>query len=109
MRSNFEIRENNINIFKNASNEAIERALEAIGLAAEGYAKMKCPVDTGNLRNSITHGTMEDAAYIGTNVEYAPYVELGTSKTKAQPFFKPAVTNHSSEYKKLIENELRKG
>lgn len=30
-------------------------ALEAIGLQAEGYAKALAPVDTGRLRNSITH------------------------------------------------------
>ena len=43
---------------------------------------MLCPVDTGNLRNSITH-TVDGAGqktYIGTNVEYAPYVELGHSQ-----------------------------
>ena len=35
------------------------------------------PVDTGNLRNSITHmvNDGEKAAYIGTNSEYAVYVE----------------------------------
>ena len=30
-------------------------ALEIIGGKAESYAKKLCPVDTGNLRNSITH------------------------------------------------------
>ncbi len=39
----------------NAKNNAIERAMEAIGMQAEGYAKILCPVDTGNLRNSIGH------------------------------------------------------
>ena len=62
--------------------DAVVRALEKIGLAAEGYAKRLCPVDTGNLRNSITHQVDEakQAAYIGTNNEYAAYVELGTGK-----------------------------
>ena len=52
------------------------RALEKCGLVAEGYAKKECPVDTGNLRNSITHEVDEggDAVYIGTNVEYGAYV-----------------------------------
>ena len=30
-------------------------AMEACGLLAEGYAKRLCRVDTGLLRNSITH------------------------------------------------------
>lgn len=55
---------------------ALLRGLEKIGLVAEGYAKNLCPVDTGNLRNSITHMVDEggDAVYIGTNSEYGAYV-----------------------------------
>ena len=59
------------------------RALEIIGLKAEGYAKRLCPVGTvestgkkgyrgGTLRNSITHTVDGDTVAIGSNVEYAP-------------------------------------
>lgn len=52
---------------------AIKRALEICGGKAETYAKQLCPVDTGNLRNSITHKQEgDDTELIGTNVEYAP-------------------------------------
>lgn len=48
-------------------------ALEVIGGQAEKYAKGLCPVDTGRLRNSITHSLAsgEDAVYVGSNVEYS--------------------------------------
>lgn len=82
-------------------------ALEVVGLQAENYAKRLCPVDTGNLRNSITHTSDDDTAYIGTNVEYAPYVEYGTSRTKAQPFLKPAANNHADEYRAIFEYYYR--
>ena len=90
---------------------ALLRGLETCGLVAVGYAKKLAPVDTGNLRNSITHTVDEDepAAYIGTNVEYAPYQELGTIHMKAQPFLKPAVNDHANEFPKIIENELKNG
>ena len=90
---------------------ALLRGLETCGLAAEGYAKKLAPVDTGNLRNSITHelDDGEPAAYIGTNVEYAPYQELGTINMTANPFLKPAVADHANEYRKIIENELKNG
>lgn len=90
---------------------ALLRGLETCGLVAEGYAKKLAPVDTGNLRNSITHTVDEDepAAYIGTNVEYAPYQELGTIHMKAQPFLKPAVTANANTYRKIIEDELKNG
>ena len=63
-----------------ALESACQRALEKCGLVGEGYAKKLCPVDTGNLRNSITHTVSdgEKAAYIGTNSEYAVYIECGT-------------------------------
>lgn len=37
-------------------------ALEACGLQAERSAKLLCPVDTGRLRNSITHATAGDSS-----------------------------------------------
>lgn len=118
-----------------AMHDAVLRALERCGSEAEGYAKDLAPVDTGNLRNSITYRVDEDepAAYIGTNVEYAPYVELGTGKyaeggrptpwvyqddngkwhwtagNPAQPFLKPAVADHAQTYRNIIEDEMRNG
>lgn len=115
--------------------KAIIRALVKIGMKAEGYAKEKCPVDTGNLRNSITYQVRdtEKAAYIGTNCEYGPYVELGTGKyysggrptawsfqdakgkwhrtvgQRPQPYLKPAASQHGDEYRRILENELKNG
>lgn len=111
------------------------RALERCGMQGEGYAKDLCPVDTGNLRNSINHrvNSGEPAAYIGTNNEYAAYVELGTGKyypggrqdpwvyqddkgqwhmthgQRAQPYLKPAVADHGQTYRNIIEDELKNG
>ena len=57
-----------------ALGEACERGVERCGEKAVEYAKDLCPVDTGNLRNSITH-TVEDGkkAIVGTPTEYAIY------------------------------------
>lgn len=57
-----------------AMEKAKKNGLEAVGLVAETYAKKETPVDTGRLKNSITHTVRGDAAYIGTNVEYAAFV-----------------------------------
>lgn len=106
-----EIKTDNTELVVSEINDAVLRALEQIGMAAEGYAKDLCPVDTGNLRNSITHVVDESngAVYIGTNVEYAPYVELGTVKQAAQPYLKPAATEHGQTYRNIMEEELKGG
>lgn len=93
--------------FLKALPEQIEQALTAIGLTAESYAKGYCPVDTGRLRNSITNAVSGNTAYIGTNVEYAAFVELGTSRMKARPYLRPAATEHTAEYKALAEQALK--
>lgn len=93
---------------KAAYEQARERSLEIIGLTAEKYAKEITPVDTGRLRNSITHEVDGGEVYIGSNVEYAPHVEYGTIKQKAQPFLVPAATDHASTYKQIIESEFAK-
>lgn len=116
-----------------AFGEAINRALERCGMQAEGYAKDLVPVDTGNLRNSISHKVdeAEKEVHVGTNSEYAAYVELGTGKyaeggrqdpwvyqddegrwhhthgQRAQPYLKPAVADHKRTYQNIIEDELK--
>ena len=64
----------NLDTILKGSQEVIERAAEIIGGMAESYAKELCPVDTGNLRNSITHTTENNdhTVVIGTAVKYAP-------------------------------------
>lgn len=122
--------------------EALEsaclKALETCGLVGEGYAKKLCPVaeeNGGTLRNSISHTVdmAEKAAFVGTNVEYAAYVELGTGiyyegeggrhtawtykdhngnyhlvhGQRAQPYIKPAISDNADKYKKIIEQTLK--
>ena len=134
--------------FNDYSDEVLEefddaciRALERCGNQAEGYAKDLAPSPgkrgTGNLRNRISHKVdkSEPAAYIGTNVEYALYLEFGTGRysstgggtpkdkwfyigddgkwhigrpQKPQPFIKPAVADHVQTYKNIINDEMKR-
>ena len=113
--------------------DAKKRALNICGGKAETYAIMNCPVVTGWLSQHITHRLEdENTEAVGTNVEYAPYVELGhhqqpgrfvpaenklTGKfgfrlvhdyVPGHPYLRPALEDHISEYKSIIETELGK-
>ena len=124
-----------------ATAEQLARAAEIIGGMAESYAKKNITqqgaVDTGNLRNSITHTTENNGktVVIGSAVTYAPYVELGTGKyaeggggrptpwryqdskgnwhttsgMKPRPYLRPAIEDHKREYKEVVEEELKRG
>ena len=103
-----------------ALGEQLGQGMIAIGMAAESNAKVEITravydtpespnyVRTGRLRNGISHAVSveEQAVYIGTNVEYGPFVELGTSKMAARPFLKPAAENYGEEYKGLLEQAM---
>lgn len=104
--SNFKFKSHKDEVLDELDN-ALEVALEEIGLTAEGFAKKKCPVDTGRLRNSISHASTEGTAYVGTNVEYAVYVEMGTVNTKPQPYLRPAVTEHKDTYRAIVKRNLK--
>lgn len=73
-------------------------------------AKINAPVDTGNLRASISstitgdgrNGTMR--AEIGPTAEYAGFVEHGTSRMPAQPYLYPAVDEHAEAYYQALEH-----
>ncbi len=113
----------------------LQQALNKACLIVENEAKMRCPVDDGQLRQSITHEVDNNEGYVGTNVEYAPYVEIGTglfsSKgtgrkdvpwvyqdaegkwwttvgQKPQPFLQPALDNNRNEIIKLFQEEIQK-
>ena len=138
--ADIEIKENHTDEVLKALDEAAPKILEMIGIKAEKYAKALCPVGTvestgkkgyrgGTLRNSITHQIDDDTVLVGTNVEYAPYVELGTGPNftpppewesfdtpkgsgvghgyvKPRPYLRPAIEEHRAEYEQIIKSEL---
>lgn len=103
----------NLPEIKKASKAQIAKGLEMIGLKAEGYAKRNSPVDTGRLRNSITHqiNVNAGAVAIGTNVEYAVYVEFGSGPREGGagkvPFLGPAISEHIDEYENIMKQQLK--
>lgn len=115
---------------RRAVNEKKGLALSLMGEVVEGYAKDDCPVDTGLLRNSLTHGPGRgapkitsyradnpkpgrpssgsypgsldgdvDCEYVGSNVEYAQYVEFGdrSHRVGKAHFLRDAGQNHTDE------------
>lgn len=109
--------------------------LEAIGIEAEGNAKedANMPVDTGRARNSITWATKakegegfsysdnegnnfndqigtgadEHSVYIGSNVEYFPYIEEGSRTRTARHVLRNAIVKHKDEYLEMLRDAFK--
>jgi HK97 gp10 family phage protein len=99
-------------ISKNVETE-VEQALVISALIVERDAKLNCPVDSGRLRQSITHRLVDEngnsVAEVGTNVEYAKMVEFGTSKAPSQPFLFPAYNNNKQRILRELAKAFKKG
>ena len=81
--------------------EQAERMIKSATLAVEGDAKLYAPVDTGNLRGSITHQVSGLSGTVGTPLEYAPHVEYGTVHMQRQPYLRPALDGVANRVKGL--------
>lgn len=153
MGADFEIKINdNTTMVEKAFESQLQTALEMIGTQAESHAKQivsdtlvyggidlmkygekdNSRVDFGAMRNSIAHTTRDNDVYIGTNLDYAVYHELGTGvyasqgngrkspwyykgrdgkthRTQGLPpihFLKKAASEHTDEYKAILKKHL---
>lgn len=125
----------NSELVKKLTAEQIEKALIDIGVEVQRSATLLAPTDTGRLKGSINYSTHtqtgtpqgskaskakdsrpkgvaeETFVYIGTNVEYAVYVEMGhTTPTgkhvSAQPYLEPAIRNNVEKIKEIFADKL---
>ena len=121
--------------FTEEMHRKVKSWLNAIGADAASTAAKQVPVNTGRLKNSISHAVADNdkTVYIGTNVSYAIYHEFGsgkyaeegtgrqepwsyqdengewhrTSGVPARHFLQYGVTAHQSEYEQMLRNILK--
>ena len=86
------IKDNTDDILKEVSRKK-EAFVFAGGLIANGEMKQRTPVDTGQLRGSITTETGSEGGKVysdtGPSTQYAEFVEFGTRFQSAQPYAEP--------------------
>lgn len=109
---NIVVKVDNTKLVGEALKRAILAGLEEIGLDCEHIASENAPYDTGNLSSHITHviDADEPAVYVGTNVEYAPYQELGTSTyagwNGGKGYLRPAASENQDRFEAIMRRHL---
>lgn len=105
----------NLDEVLSAIDSAVTAGLVEIGAKAQGYAKDLTPVRTGTLRDSIGVEVKPDdkEVYIGTMIDkfpekpYGKYVELGARGRTGVHMLQRSATEHTAEYKKLMEESMK--
>lgn len=91
---------------------AIDAQMKA-ALEVEREAVLIVQVDTGRLKNSVDVQKVGDVVEVGsgvkagTRVNYAHFVEFGTSRSRAYPFMRPAVEKVRSKYPQIVIDEVK--
>lgn len=99
--------------FQQIANEvpkAMEDMVSNVGAIVLTEARNNVPVDTGALKGSITlevEGGDNPSATVGTNLEYGPAVEYGTSHQSPQPYMKPAAEVGKSKMNDIAKAVLK--
>lgn len=92
---------------EDAADTAAEQTAWDVSETARSYA----PVDSGELRDSIEVEELGEGHYaVGPrdDIEYALFVEWGTSTTPAQPYMEPTALGHQSDLRRNVTKEVRK-
>lgn len=109
-----------INKYSKDVQNGITKQIAASTLTIESQAKELAPVGTpestgikgyhgGRLRSSINSDLSKpNIGIVGTNVEYSPFVELGTYKMSAKPFLYPAWNAQRQKFLNALRSLLKK-
>lgn len=109
MQIHIEGMENVQAVLEQKMNNITEKLSEGVAgscKVVEADAKAMCPVDTGELRKSITSEVSGTTGVVGTNKEYAMYVEFGTYKMAAQPYLVPALKENEEKVVQIIKDKV---
>lgn len=93
--------------------DGVRKAAMRTAFEIEAEAVSRVPVDSGRLKGSISTQEVGDVIEVGSGVkagsevEYAHFVEFGTSRQAAQPYLQPAVEIAKQKYPNMIIEDVK--
>lgn len=103
----------NLERIKNRDLKAVETAIGITQALVANDARAIVPVKTSTLQKSIQPGQIfidfsgEVTGEIVADIEYATFVEFGTSKQSPQPYMAPAILKNLDTFRRRLVAAIR--
>ena len=97
----------NLKKLEQALTEAEERVLESVGIFVRGEAQSRSPVVSGAYRDSHDYQVQDKTVIVGNDMEYAIFLELGTTHIRAQMVIENSVMQNGGKIKQIIERQFK--
>ena len=95
--------------FKTKLPDILQEGMTALAELIIKEAQRIVPVDTGRLKDSIKiMSASATEVKGGTDVEYAGFVEFGTSRQRSQPYMRPAIDKAKKDGPRLVVASIKK-
>jgi len=93
----------------------VSEGLKKAGFFVQGEVKLSIAgqraeltsVDTGRFLNSVDVAATKDDAVVYTEIEYAKFLEYGTSKFRPRAHFRNSASRSKEKVKELIKEEIK--
>lgn len=107
MGLSFEISQNKLAGLSATLQSALAKVVETTAFEISEEAKLRAPVDTGNLRASISSESAGLSGSISVGADYGAAVEFGGVYTSPQPYLTPAVSEAKDGFIQRIKSALK--
>ena len=92
-----------------AADDIVREALLTTAADIVNLSKQLAPVDTGALKESISADPVSSTrVLIGSDRDYSPFVEYGTSQSPAQPYLTPAFAQSVPTFQARLGEAIRR-
>ena len=85
----------------------IKASLVDMGRVGVRNIANETPIDTGELVTGNEYAVEDDELYFYNDVDYAPYVELGTINQGSNPFMRRGINSSIPEFTNIIVKNLK--
>lgn len=98
----------NLRRVRSQMGQAKDRALTTIGELVRSESQVRSPVKTGAYRDSHSYQVEEDSVIVGNSMDYALWLEIGSSKQRGQHVIENSVMQNRGRIKQIVNQQYER-